>query len=268
MNKILPTCLLGLGLLCLSMPARADHVPGHAKLEWGPAIGLITTPDYIGSRSSQNLLVPFPYIKYRGKILRIDDGVEARFFDKPDWILSISGNGSLPGPKKNDERIGMDKLDPSVEFGPSLEYRLIHNDDNSLWLELPLRLAVTVAKNVSYFGKVFHPRLAWRKPAAAKYDWKLRLSAGPLYADKKFLDHFYAVAADEVTPTRSEYSASAGYAGFRSDFTFSRRFGKYWLGGFIRHDSLIGSIIEDSPLVSQKQSLTAGISIAWVISEK
>ena len=264
MNKFFAGCLL-----CLSLPVLADHIPEHpAKLEWGPALALISTPDYIGSKNRVNYLVPFPYIKYRGDILRIDDGVEARLFKQPDLVLSVSGNGSLPSPEQSEERAGMDKLDASVEFGPSLEYRLLDNAASSLWLELPLRLAVTVSKNVAAFGKVFTPRLAWRHPAVGKYDWKLRLAAGPIYADKDFLDHYYAVSTSEATLARPAYSAEAGYNGFRLDFTYSRRIGKYWLGGFIRHDSLAGSVIEDSPLVSQSQNLTAGISLAWVISEK
>jgi outer membrane scaffolding protein for murein synthesis (MipA/OmpV family) len=267
MNRSITGGLLALCLL-LSLPGRADHVPGHPKLEWGPAVALITTPDYIGSSHSQSYLLPFPYIKYRGKILVIDDGVEARLFDKPGLLLSVSGNGNLPSPEQNDERAGMDKLEASVELGPSLEYRLFDFEEDALWLEIPLRLAVTASKNISAIGKVFTPRLAWRKPAIGKYDWKLRLAAGPIYADKDFLDHVYAVDASEVTATRSEYAAQAGYNGFRIDFTWSRRFGQFWFGGFMRHDNLAGSVIEDSPLVSQTRSFTAGLSLAWVISEK
>ena len=40
---------------------------GLAKLEWGVGLVALTTPDYIGSPLTQNLVVPFPYLKYRGK---------------------------------------------------------------------------------------------------------------------------------------------------------------------------------------------------------
>ncbi len=264
MNKLLILFILA----SIGLPALADqHLPPD-KFEWGPALALIHAPDYPGSRHSQNYLLPFPYLKYRGKILRIDDGVEARLFHQPGLLLSVSGNGSLPSPKQNDERQGMPSLDASVEFGPSLEYRLHQGEGQSLWLELPLRVALTVSQKPTMFGRVFTPRLAWRKPALDKYSWKLRLAAGPLYASKDFLDHYYAVAADEATPTRAQYSAQSGFNGFRTDFTFSRRIGELWLGGFIRHDSLAGSVIEDSPLLSQTSNVTAGVSLAWVISER
>ncbi len=259
-------------LLCAQLltgqMARADHQPGHPKIEWGPALALIHTPDYLGSSHSQTLLVPFPYLKYRGDILRIDDGIEARLFKKPGLVLSVSGNGSLPSTSQDNERSGMADLDALVEFGPSLEYRLLDEAEHSLWLELPLRQAISLGQSISTVGRVLTPRLAWRKADPGKFDWKLRLALGPIYADRNYLNHFYAVGAEDVTATRAEYQAdSGGYHGFRIDFTYSRRIGTFWLGGFIRQDSLSGSVIENSPLVSQHENLTAGISLAWVISE-
>lgn len=50
----------------------------------------------------------------------------------------------------------------------------------------------------------------------------------------------------------------------------SKRFEKYWLGGFIKWDTLDGAEFEDSPLVRDKSQFTAGIAISWVlkVSEK
>ena len=160
MNKY----LLALSLL-FSFSAGADHVPGHAKLEWGVGVVMLHTPDYIGSTYSQTVFAPFPYLKYRGERLRIDDGVEARLFNTPDLLLSISGNGTLPGPDDNPTREGMDKLDAGIEFGPSLEYRLTHDDSTSVWLEIPLRLAFSIGQQSGYVGQILNPKIAWRKPA-------------------------------------------------------------------------------------------------------
>jgi len=258
----------GLALLVCSHALMADHYPGHARLEYGIGISALYSPDYIGSSYSQNQLLPFPFLKYRGERLRIDDGVEARLFDTPDLLLSVSGNGSLPGPDDNPERAGMQKLDPSVELGPSLELRLQHDETTSLWLELPLRFAFTLGSQPQSIGAIFHPKLAWRKPAPAKFDWKLRLAAGPLFADDRFHSYYYDVQAEEVSSSRSAYSSSQGYSGLRTDFTYSRRFDGYWFGGFIRYDSLSRSVIADSPLVSTSSNLTAGIALAWVFSDR
>jgi outer membrane scaffolding protein for murein synthesis (MipA/OmpV family) len=76
------------------------------------------------------------------------------------------------------------------------------------------------------------------------------------------------VDADEVTPTRTEYHSEDGYSGYRADFTFSRRIDRWWLGGFIRYDSLQDSVVTDSPLVTANETLMAGISLVWIIGER
>lgn len=262
-NKFLQG-LFGL-LMCSS--AFADHVPGHARLEWGLGVAALSTADYRGSSNTQNNLIPLPYLKYRGKRLRIDDGVEGRLFDSPDLLITISGNGSLPSSDGNAERSGMDELDTTVELGPSIEYRVQHNTSTQLWLELPLRFALNAEDNFDLLGEVFHPRLSWRRPAQHKYDWKLQLRGGPLFADKDFHAYYYDVEAADVTAQRPAYNASAGYSGMRFDFTYSKRFDRLWLGGFVRYDNLEQSIIEDSPLVTTNDSWMLGVGLAWVISE-
>ncbi len=69
----------------------ADHVPGHAKLEWGVGLSALSFPDYRGSSATQDLLIPFPFIKYRGERLRVDEGIEGLLFKSPDFLLSIIG---------------------------------------------------------------------------------------------------------------------------------------------------------------------------------
>jgi MipA family protein len=247
---------------------EADNVEGLPKLEWGIGLVQFSMPEYRGSSVRNNQLLPFPYLKYRGKKLRVDDGVEGRLFNTPDLLLSISGNGSLPSSNKDSERAGMEDLDATLEFGPSLELRLQSTDNSSLWLELPLRFAFSMGNKIEAIGKTFHPRLAWRWPAKNKYNWKLRVAGGPLYADADYHAYFYNVDSSEVTAERAEYSAATGYSGMRLDFTFSRRIQKWWLGGFIRYDDLRGSEIEDSPLVTDNTSWTAGLSLAYIISER
>lgn len=259
---------LALLLCCLSLPALADHVPGHAKLEWGIGIAALTLPDYRGSTREQNRVLPLPYLKYRGYRLRVDDGIEGRFFQTPDLLLSLSGNGSLPSSDDNPERAGMVKLDATVEIGPSLEYRVHHDETSSLWLELPLRIALNVEDSFDSIGSVFHPRLAWRRPALNKFAWKLRVAGGPLYADKSYHGYYYNVRTDEVTADRPAFSAGDGFSGYRFDFTYSRRISKYWFGGFVRYDNLSDSEIEHSPLVTTTSNWTAGLGFAWVLSEK
>lgn len=266
MNKISAT-LLSCLLCSISLPTLGAEAYRHSRFEVGIGAVALSTPDFPGSSNSNNQLLPFPYVKYRGNRLQVDDGAEFRLFDTPDLKLAISGNGSLPSSADNPERVGMNKLDPTVELGPSLEYRIKHSYTSSLWLELPLRASVTLTEDLDYVGLTTHPRIAWRLPAHFKYDWKLRFATGPVFSDSDYNGYYYDVGISEVSPTRAAYDAPQGYSSFRTDFTYSRRIGEYWLGGFFRHDLLSGSVIEDSSLVSKSSNLTAGFAMAWVFSE-
>jgi outer membrane scaffolding protein for murein synthesis (MipA/OmpV family) len=259
--------LILLLLILVTAEAAADrHV--LPKFELGVSLFSLTAPNYRGSAHSTSYLLPVPHIKYRGERWRIDEGLEGRLFDSENLILSISGNGSPPVDEDTPERTGMASLEANVEIGPSLEYRIHQGERDSLWFELPLRIAFTIENSPQNIGQILHPRLAWRLPSHNKDQWKLRFAAGPLYASKRFHDYYYSVDAADALPTRPVFQAEAGYSGLRADFTYSKRFGEYWLGGFVRYDSLNGSVIEDSPLVSDASNWMAGIAIGWVFHEK
>lgn len=254
-------------LILFATNAVADQ---HAlpKLELGVGLLSLSAPHYRGSAHSTSYLLPVPYIKYRGERFRIDEGVEGRLFNSENLILSISGNGSLPVDDDNPERVGMASLKGIVEVGPSLEYRLRKGERDSLWFELPLRFAITIESNPQYIGRVLHPRLVWRIRPLNKNQWKFRFAVGPLYASKQYHDYYYSVDSDEVLPSRPAFQAGAGYSGLRGDFTYSKRFGDYWIGGFVRYDSLNNSVIEASPLVTDVSNWMGGIAIAWIFHEK
>ena len=258
--------LVSISLLLLTSTVFADgrELP---RLELGASLGVLDIPNYRGSENSSTLVFPLPYIKYRGDRVKIDEGVQGIFFDSKDLVVSVSGNGTLPVDDDNPERVGMDELDATLEIGPSLDYRLTHGE-GQWWIELPLRFAFVLNNDFEHIGHIVHPRIVWRKPERRLYEWKLRAALGPLYATGEFHDYYYRVNADEVLPTRPAYNAESGFSGVRGTFSYSKRFGEFWLGGFIRYDSLSQSVIEDSPLVSDSSAWMAGIAIGWVFSDQ
>jgi hypothetical protein len=46
--------------------------------------------------------------------------------------------------------------------------------------------------------------------------------------------------------------------------TLSKRYPSYWVGGFVRADTLAGAAYEDSPLVRKKETYSAGFAFAWI----
>lgn len=261
-----PALLISLALLLACKAAISDD---HAlpKLELGVSLSTLDIPDFRGSQNSTTYIFPLPYIKYRGDQLKVDEGVQNVFLDSNNLVLSLSGGGTLPVNKDNPERVGMQELSATLELGPSLDYRFATLGRGAWWLELPLRLAFTFDSDFEHIGQVFQPRLAWRKPARKLYDWKLRAAIGPIYSSSEFHDYYYTVDATDALANRPAYQADSGYSGYRGTFTFSRRFGELWLGGFVRYDSLDNAVIEDSPLVSEPDAWLAGIALGWVFSD-
>ncbi len=261
--KILPSLVL----LLLAGVAVADDA-ALPRLEVGAGLVGLSAPDYRGSRRDSSYLIVAPYLKFRGERVRVDEGVQGILFEQPDLRLALSGNLSLPVDEDTPERAGMDKLDAIVEIGPSIDYRFYALGASAWWFDLPLRFAYTVDGDLDSIGYVFQPRLSWRKPAQALGEWKLRFNFGPVYSSEEHHEYFYSVEPEDVIAGRPAYDADAGFSGLRGEFTWSRRIDEYWVGGFLRYDSLRDAEIEDSPLVSETEAWMVGLGWAWVFFER
>jgi hypothetical protein len=47
----------------------------------------------------------------------------------------------------------------------------------------------------------------------------------------------------------------------------SKRFPGYWVGGFLRYDTLAGAVFDDSPLVRKRSAVSAGLAVTWVFGQ-
>ena len=238
------------------------------SLEIGAGLLAVSVPDYRGSRRSSIYVLPIPFLRYRGEHVRVDDGARGIFFESEDLSLSLSTNLALAGEDDTPERQGMDDLEPLIEIGPSLSYRFHKAQHGGLWIDLQLRYAYTLDSDFEHVGEIFQPRLSWRKPELQLGDWKLRASVGPLFASKDYHAYFYSVDDVDATSSRPAYDADSGYSGYRGEFTYSKRIGNYWLGGFFRYDNLNNSKIDDSPLVTETNSWMGGVALAWVFYQR
>jgi outer membrane scaffolding protein for murein synthesis (MipA/OmpV family) len=50
-------------------------------------------------------------------------------------------------------------------------------------------------------------------------------------------------------------------------FTLTKRFPRYWVGGYVRYDALSGAVYEDSPLIETQHAVAAGVAMSWVFGE-
>ena len=276
-------------LIVLAPCARADDVPlpgpvidgpvtkpgadgtgiGEPLWELGLGVAAVRFPDYRGSDRSSNYLVPLPFVVYRGRFLRADrDGARAILFAGRRVVVDLSLSASVPSKSKNnDARQGMPNLSGTFEIGPNLNVELWQSDDKQfkLDLRLPVREAITLESSPKTIGMTFSPNLNLDVRRFAGR-WNLGLLAGPLFADRRYHEHFYGVAPEFATATRPAYDAPGGYAGWRATAAFSRRLGNAWLGGFVRFDDLHGSTYAPSPLVRRETGVTAGFGISWIFA--
>ncbi|MEP7057236.1 MAG: MipA/OmpV family protein [Caldimonas sp.] len=251
-----------------ALGGRADRAAPAPLWELGLGAAALRLPDYRGSDQSRTYLLPLPYIVYRGEWLRADrDGARALLLKADRLKVDVSVAASVPTRSRdNDARSGMPNLPATVEIGPNVNYELLQSADRRMRLELrlPVRAAVAVQRSPPAVGATFSPNLNLDLKGA--YGWNVGLLAGPLFADRKYHEHFYGVDAAYATPQRPEYHARGGYAGWHALGAVSRRFGSAWVGGFVRYDSLGGAVFAASPLVRRDHEVTAGIGISWVFA--
>jgi len=265
-------------LIPLAALLLASLTAGHAfaaeKPLWELGVGMsgLSFPDYRGSDESSLYAIPFPYLVYRGTFLKADrHGIRGTFFGSDRIELSVSVGASLPvNSDDNRARQGMPDLQPTLELGPSLDLNLWRTPDRRtrLDLRLPVRTAVTVKGGMDDIGWVFSPRLNLDiTDVAGLAGWNMGLLAGPMVGSERNHDYFYTVAPQYATAGRPAFDAKGGYAGSQFMMTMSKRYPKYWLGAFVRWDSLEGAVFADSPLVKSEDYFAAGVGIAWILGE-
>jgi MipA family protein len=265
----LPSLLLSLAVLAAA-PAHAQQ--SKPLWELGLGVGTLHLPDYRGADRSSTYLLPVPYVIYRGEYVKADKGgIRSTLFDNENIELNLSLNATLPvNSENNPARGGMPDLKPTVEVGPTVDINLWQNEGRKMKLDLrlPLRSSITIESSPKAIGWLFSPALNLdiRDPAGLA-GWNLGMSAGTIFTSRKYNDYFYAVQDRFATAERPTYDPSGGYAGAQFTLAMSKRFERYWVGGFVRYDNLQGATFEDSPLVKQSNALWAGVAISWVFAE-
>jgi outer membrane scaffolding protein for murein synthesis (MipA/OmpV family) len=256
-------------MLLASAPAVARDEP-----LWEAGIGVagVHFPHYRGSEQTRNYALPAPYLVYRGDFLKADRHGLRGVFLQNDWMdLNLSVGASLPvDSKDNRARAGMPDLRPSIELGPALLLTLWRSGDRRMKLDarFPLRGAMSVESSPRYIGAQFFPHLNLdvHEPGGFK-GWNLGLLAGPVYTDGRYNRYFYEVSPAYATASRPAYTPGSGYAGMQFLAALSKRYPKFWVGGFARYDTLRSAAFESSPLVTSKRYVAAGFGISWIIGE-
>jgi MipA family protein len=272
-----PSLCLSWCLLLLAAPVMAQEKPtqlqaSQSKLELGFGGALIRFPAYRGSNQSSFVVLPFPYVDYKGDFLKADrEGVRGSLFNSERVELSVSVSGSPPTKSEGIVlRKGMPDLKPSLELGPQVNVRLSNPSDNSLKLNLrlPLRQAISLERNPKNVGLTFAPNLNLDIAGPLGLTGaNFGVVVGPIFTSKKQNDYFYSVDQEYATTARPLFQSKGGYAGSQITVGLSRRMDNVWAGGYLRYDNLSGASFAASPLVATKHYLTAGFAVAYIFKK-
>lgn len=284
--RLVPRWLLGLalaaGVLRVSMAQEAASPPTPAPLaaaerreaprtreaplwELGAGVATLQLPHYRGSEQSRAWALPLPYFVYRGQFLRADrEGARAVLLERNVVEVDLSVAGSAPARSDgNRAREGMPDLAPTFEIGPNANVTFARGPDWKVELRAPVRAAFTVQGQPRHIGWTASPYVTAEWVQAG---WDVGVRLGGLWGDRRFHGYVYDVAPEYATATREAYRAASGSSGWQATAGASRRFGSWWVGGFLRADSVRGSAFEASPLVTQPRTWAAGIAVSYVFA--
>lgn len=229
-------------------------------------------PHYRGSNSYSTPVYPFPGLTYRGEHLKAGHGkIQGLLYTSETVSLDVSLSGSLPAsPDDNSARMGMPRLDTTIEIGPSLITHFWQSEDQNtrLLLELPVRAAFSIDIRdlaIRDHGWTFAPFIGIKHHFIN--NWRADLSFGPVFSDRRYHGYFYDVAAQYETSTRPAYGARSGYSGSRITLSIDRHFKKLSVTGVVRYDVLSNAVFMDSPLIERSNNLSVGFVIMWQIAK-
>ena len=250
-------------------PAAARDEP---LWEAGLGVAVLDFPDYRGSSHSRAYVLPAPYVVYRGDLVRADrNGLRGMIFRSDRLDVNLSLGASLPvSSDENTVRQGMPDLKPTFEIGPSFDYTLVRAPDRrwNLDLRLPIRGAISLESSPRYVGTQLTPNVNLDYHDPFGFDgWNLGLVTGAVFTDSRYNQYFYSVPPAYATAERPAFDARGGFGGAEFIVALSKRFPKFWVGGFARYDALQGAKFIDSPLVTSKHYFAAGIAISWILGE-
>ena len=252
-----------MALLVCGAASGAESAP---TWEAGAGIASLSLPGYRGSDHQSVTALPLPYLIYRGKRLKISrEGVKAKLFDLENLSVSLSAAATLPGHHGDDPaRHGMPKLLPTLEIGPSFDWRVTTADYRWCFC-VPVRAVLATNFNEHQnIGWLTNPQLrVERDGSLGRWQVLSSVSAGPLWAEHRYHAYFYSVQSQYATTDRPTYTAAGGYSGTRASFFVGLHRDPWRIGLGVIGDWLAGSAMADSPLVKSRTSAIIGLGVSY-----
>lgn len=260
---------------CVFFLAQIEYASAEEEMTdqplWEIGVGLAGgwLPDYPAAGENSFRGLPFPYIVYRGKFLRLGGRqiVKGQLL-RGDWYeLDFNADGAFPV-RSNDNRARQDMpdLDFLVGIGPELKLKLMERQGRDK-LDLKLQVRAVFSTDITSFnrrGFVLHPRLAYQRDNFANWKTQFNVNAGPIFATDRLMKYFYEVEPRFVTPNRPEFNTNGGYLGTEINIGFSKKIHRR-VRTFIgtRVGIYTGATNENSPLFRDEVTLGVFGGFVW-----
>ena len=234
------------------------------------AIGL-NTPDYPGSQQNKIRVIPFPWIIYRGKVVRLDDeGNRAKLTSSSRYEIGVQPSFSFPVKSdQNSIRQGLPDLDYIVGLGPRLLLRFLpHHSSHRLNFSI-----ATIGHHATNFKTRFRFQgLSINSALSHWYSWnenltlfsRVKLQFGSTQHNR----YFYEVRPHEATPKRPAYEAKPGLV--TSSLSLgggSKLFNNLFIFSSFSWRNLKLSANKKSPLLETTNNLSFVLGIIWTFWE-
>lgn len=232
------------------------------------ALGFTTfaAPRYPGSDSYRRFVYPLASFSYNGPLFSVKrNRLRGGFAAAPRLTLGLGANASPPVSSADiAARQGMPDIDPTIQIGPSLQYRVTDRGR-------PRQVSVGAAwelvfaahrSRIHHAGSLVYPYLQFEWHAQT---WPITLTTGPLFGSRGYNNYFFGVPAQYATPARPPYESGSGYAGTRTTASISRHFRRYWVAGFVRYRNFSGARFAESPLLKSRNTLMVGVAVEWTL---
>jgi len=245
---------------------------GDSETQWtmGLGLGMFSYQYYPGAKESNQLFLPAPYFTYRSPKFEVDRGIKSFIYHSEEIIVDVSADFGLPVDSDDTiARKGMPDLDFVLQLGPSLEFLLNDRRKNyfDARFELPVRIAATAdVTDMQAIGYLIEPRFTLAHRRESQTGLTHKATMGLKFASREYHAYYYDVAAEFVTPSRSEYKSDAGFSGSFINYRLSYKTSDFVYWTFIRYQSLHGAEFENSPLVLEKDYYFFGIGFAWIFA--
>lgn len=237
---------------------------------WEAGLVAITAsqPAYPGAQQRVVKSIALPYLIYRGRTLRADQGgVGVRAIKTATVELDVGAAASFgSSPSDNDARRGMPRIGTLAELGPRLKLDLGEAPLGGRWrAALPLRGVFDVSNSFAMRGFALEPDIGWSRRAASGLS--MGAGVGVLVGSAKLNDTFYGVAPQYATSARPAYGARAGLIATRLSLNVGRPLNRDWrLFLSARVESVEGAANRASPLVDKRSGLTVGAGLTWTFA--